>query len=156
MTGVHYKSWQDPNLIMAADMSILSLKECMDYCDLIIKRCEADEAYRDLMSYTGNFYNDKRQALAYLEAVAKAKMTIGEPDSSTPQQRHDARMLIAQVYSWDKQWEAGQPLRDHIYRLDELPPNCCDAYMYITPDVIPTIQVPGDLFPGYDPFADNQ
>lgn len=152
---IKYKNWQDPNLLFAADESLFSLRECIRYCDYILKKCADNPEFRSLITYAGDFDYDKEQAKTYIESLNKAKITIGDANTSTPQQRHDARMLIAQVYSWCMKWKAGDPLRWHIYRLDQLPPNCYDAYMYTSPGVIPTIQVPGDVFPGYDPFADS-
>ncbi len=150
-----YKNRQDPYTIFAAQTNIRSLKECINWINYVLKKMETDENYKDLMHFINDPRYELQLAQSYIEMMNTDKDCLENPEKSTPQQRHDARMRIAQVRSWAIEWDKGAGYRDKLYG-DLIPPSVSDAYPVTYPSVISTISVPGEVTPGYDPFADNQ
>ena len=150
-----YKNSQDPYFIDAAQNNILSLRECIIWINRVLKKMEIDENYKNLMYLINDPRYELQLAQSYIEMMNKDMDCLENPDESTPQQRHDARMRIAQVRSWALEWDKGAGFRDKLYG-DLIPPSLSDAYPVTYPSVISTISVPAEVRPGYDPFADNQ
>lgn len=151
----NYRNSDDPRYLSAAELGILSLQECIIWCQYIIKKCQEDPNYSQLIHFVAAPSYDIKIAGDYIQLLREAINIIGFPDKSTPEQRHNARMLIAQVRSWEKVWNDGEAFRDKIYPSGDIPPTLWNAYEYTSPSVIPTIVVPAEIIPGYDPFADG-